>query len=161
MERPKIVDADVYTTVSLGKKYNVFVGLVNEKPYEVFITDHFTNKDKLSIRKNRGSKYDLLKDGEMYKENFTMIMSESEEAITRLSSLSMRHRVDIRHLVSQLKKTPSDNMFSFSKSLSRVLSKYVEDGQSAGVKCNDCGSENVIFEEGCHKCLDCGSSACG
>lgn len=161
VERPKIVDADVYTTVSLGKKYNVFVGLVNEKPYEVFITDHFTNKDRLQIRKNRGSKYDLLKEGELYKKNFTMIMSESEEAITRLSSLSMRHRVDIRHLVSQLKKTPSDNMFSFSRSLSRVLSKYVEDGQSAGVKCNDCGSENVIFEEGCHKCLDCGSSACG
>lgn len=161
VERPKIVDADVYTTVSLGKKYNVFVGLVNEKPYEVFITDHFTNKDRLQIRKNRGSKYDLLKEGELYKENFTMIMSESEEAITRLSSLSMRHRVDIKHLVSQLKKTPSDNMFSFSRSLSRVLSKYVEDGQSAGVKCNDCGSENVIFEEGCHKCLDCGSSACG
>ena len=44
--------------------------------------------------------------------------------------------------------------------LTRVLKKYIPDGSKSTVSCNDCNSENVIFEEGCNKCLDCGSSAC-
>ena len=27
--------------------------------------------------------------------------------------------------------------------------------------CQDCGSDDVIFEEGCNKCRSCGSSKCG
>ena len=45
--------------------------------------------------------------------------------------------------------------------LTRVLKKYIPDGSKSTVSCNDCGSTNVIFEEGCSSCKDCGSSKCG
>ena len=161
IKRPKELKADVYTTTSQGKKYNVFVGILEDKPYEVFITDHFTNEESLILKKIKKGRYDLIKDGEVYSEDITTEMSESEEAITRLVSTSLRHGADIKFIVEQLTKTPSDNMFSFTKSLVRVLKKYIPDGVSSTIQCNDCGSNNVIFEEGCNKCLDCGSSKCG
>jgi ribonucleoside-diphosphate reductase alpha chain len=87
-------------------------------------------------------------------------MTDEQQAITRLVSMSLRHGTNIKFVVEQLQKIDGD-MFSFAKSLARVLKKYIPNGAKATVTCNECGSENVVFEEGCHKCLDCGSSKCG
>ena len=87
-------------------------------------------------------------------------MTTEEEAITRLVSSNLRHGTDIKFVVEQLQKTSGD-MFSFTKGLARVLKKYIPDGVKSTVSCNDCGSDNVIFEEGCNKCRNCGSSKCG
>ena len=89
-----------------------------------------------------------------------MEMSDEQAAITRLTSTALRHGADIKFIVEQLNKCDGD-LFSFTKALARVLKKYIPDGEKSTVKCNDCGSDNVIFEEGCNKCLDCGSSKCG
>ncbi len=161
VKRPKELLCHIYATSSAGQKYNVIVGMLDDKPYEIFITDYFTSETTLVIRKVRRGRYDLLKNGETYSESITSEMTEEQEAITRLVSTSLRHGANIKFIVEQLNKTSSDNMFTFTKSLSRVLKKYIPEGASSTVKCNDCSSDNVIFEEGCHKCLDCGSSACG
>lgn len=87
-------------------------------------------------------------------------MSDTEAALTRLISTSLRHGADIKFIVEQLNKTHGD-LFSFSKVIARVLKKYIPDGAKSTVKCQDCGSENVIFQEGCMTCQDCGSSKCG
>jgi len=83
-----------------------------------------------------------------------------KKTVTRLLSTGLRHGADIKFIVEQLNKTSGD-MFTFTKSLARVLKKYIPNGAKATVTCNNCNSSNVIFEEGCHKCLDCGSSKCG
>lgn len=161
VNRPNILEADTHTTTSNGKKYNVFVGKLYNKPYEVFIAEHFTTRDNLKIEKVGGGTYNLLdSDGSIFKENFSQDMLEEEIAITRGTSLSLRHRVDVRFIVDQLRKTPSKNMFSFSQSLARVLSKYIEDNSPSGKTCDDCSSDNVVFMEGCETCMDCGSSKC-
>ncbi len=161
VKRPKELLCHIYATTSAGSKYNVVVGILDNKPYEVFITEYFTSETTLVIRKVKRGRYDLLKNGETYSESITSEMTEEQEAITRLVSTSLRHGADIKFIVEQLNKTSSDNMFSFTKSLARVLKKYIPDGVKASVSCNDCGSIQVIFEEGCAKCLDCGSSKCG
>jgi ribonucleoside-diphosphate reductase alpha chain len=44
----------------------------------------------------------------------------------------------------------------------RALKRYVEDGtQAKGHVCDACKSENLIYQEGCLTCKDCGSSKCG
>src|SRR5699024_7189022 len=86
-------------------------------------------------------------------------MTDEQAAITRLVSTSLRHGADIKFIVEQLNKADGD-LFSFTKGLARVLKKYIPDGAKSTVQCLDCGSDNVIFEEGCNKCLSCGSSAC-
>jgi len=160
VKRPKDLECEVHSTVSNGVKYNVFVGLLNSKPYEVFVTDYFTNENNLILRKIKKGRYDLIKQEETYSEDITTEMTDEQAAITRLVSTSLRHGADIKFIVEQLHKSNGD-LFSFTKGLARVLKKYIPDGAKSTVSCNDCGSTNVIFEEGCNKCLDCGSSKCG
>lgn len=158
-KRPKELNCKAHSTTANGTKYNVFVGLMDDKPYEVFVVEHFTNEEDLVLRKVNKGRYDLIKDGEVYSESITSEMTDEQEAITRLVSTSLRHGTDIKFIVEQLSKTPGD-MFSFTKGLARVLKKYIPDGAKSTVSCLDCGSENVVFKEGCQSCQDCGSSKC-
>lgn len=159
-KRPKALPVEVHTTVSQGTKWNVFVGLFNDRPYEVFATPHLTNKTELTLVKVKKGMYNLMEGDEIYAENIMSEMGDMQEAMTRLISTSLRHGADIKFIVEQLNKTSGD-ITSFSKAIARVLKKYIPDGTKSSVTCNDCGSDNVIFEEGCSKCLDCGSSKCG
>ena len=159
-KRPKELKCKIHTTNANGKKYNVIIGLLNDKPYEVFVTEYFTHEQELILKKINKGRYDLIKDGQTYSESITSEMTDEQAAITRLVSVSLRHGADIKFIVEQINKCDGD-LFSFTKGLVRVLKKYIPDGTKSTVKCNDCGSENVIFEEGCSSCKECGSSKCG
>jgi len=157
-KRPKELPGEAHVTTVKGAKFSVIIGLLDSKPYEVFIE----SKDALNgsgvIKKKSRSVY--LFEQEDSSVDISSEMTDEEAAITRLVSTSLRHGADIKFIVEQLNKSDGD-LFSFTKGLSRVLKKYIPDGAKATVTCSDCGSSNVIFEEGCHKCLDCGSSKCG
>ena len=45
----------------------------------------------------------------------------------------------------------------------KVLKKYIPNGTKAksGQKCEECSSRNLIYQEGCLICTDCGSAKCG
>ena len=159
-KRPKELKCKIHTTNANGKKYNVIVGLLNDKPYEVFVTEYFTHEQELILKKINKGRYDLIKDGETYSESITSEMTDEQAAITRLVSVSLRHGADIKFIVEQINKCDGD-LFSFTKGLVRVLKKYIPDGTKSTVKCNDCGSKQVIFQEGCQTCQSCGSSKCG
>jgi ribonucleoside-diphosphate reductase alpha chain len=155
-KRPKELNAEVHFVTRKGNKFTVIVGLYDGKPYEVFITENHLeiDKDNQVVKKKRGL-YET-------KEGCAITTYEDVEVetVTRLLSVSLRHGANIKFVVEQLNKISGD-MFSFSKVIARVLKKYIPDGSKSTVTCNDCKSENVVFEEGCNKCLDCGSSACG
>jgi len=159
-KRPKVLPAEAHKTTCQGKPFNVIVGLLDGKPYEIFMDNSdskYSSKGKLT-KVSRGE-YVFKNGGDPV--NVVSQMSPEQQAITRLVSSNLRHGADIQFITEQLQKIDTDDMFSFIKGLARVLKKYIKDGSKATVSCNDCGSDNVIFEEGCHKCLDCGSSACG
>lgn len=160
VKRPKSLNCDVYSTTNAGNKWNVIVGLMNEKPYEVFAIPYFTDETKLEIVKLKKGRYDLLKNGEAYSENFTAEMNNNQEVITRLISTSLRHGTDIKFIVEQLNKSYGD-ITSFSKAIARILKKYIPEGSKSTLKCSNCGGNNVVFEEGCQSCKDCGHSKCG
>jgi len=160
VKRPKELNCDVHVTTNRGVKWNVIVGLFDNKPYEVFAVPHFTDETKLQLVKVKQARYDLFKDGTTYSEDITSEMNSEQEVITRLISTSLRHGADIKFIVEQLNKSQGD-ITSFSKAISRILKKYIPEGAESTMKCEDCGSKNVIFEEGCSKCKDCGSSKCG
>ncbi|MBT7210468.1 MAG: hypothetical protein HN862_03505, partial [Candidatus Scalindua sp.] len=58
-----------------------------------------------------------------------------------------------------------DNAFinNWTAGVARALKKYIVNGTKAktGQKCNECSSSNLIYQEGCLLCTDCGSSKCG
>ena len=157
IKRPKELEAEVHLTRVGGIPYYVVVGLLNNKPYEIFIENRELPQGKGKMIKISRGNYKFVQNG--YEQVITAGMTDEQAAITRLASTSLRHGADIKFLVEQLQKTPGD-LFSFTKGLARVLKKYIPDGAKSTVSCNDCGSTNVIFEEGCNKCLDCGASAC-
>jgi ribonucleoside-diphosphate reductase alpha chain len=160
-KRPEILPADIHTTTASGIKWNIVIGLFDSKPYEVFAIPYFTKEEHLEVKKLKGGRYDLLKNGETYSENITSEMNDEQEMITRLLSTSLRHGTNITFLVEQLSKT-SGGITSFGKALTRTLKRYANTERLiAKQQCTECRSTNLIFEEGCLKCADCGNSKCG
>ena len=56
----------------------------------------------------------------------------------------------------------SESISTWKNGVERALKKYIPDGTKAnGTKCENCGADSVIYQEGCLICTDCGSSKCG
>ena len=164
-KRPSELACDIHHPTIKNTKYTVIVGLLDNKPYEVFAIPFEVVKGYKNgfLSKSKSGVYNLiasLDEKSTIHTDVTGNMSDTEAALTRLISTSLRHGADIKFIVEQLNKTHGD-LFSFSKVIARVLKKYIPDGAKSTVKCQDCGSENVIFQEGCMTCQDCGSSKCG
>lgn len=81
--------------------------------------------------------------------------------LTRTISLLLRHGVLIKNIVSELDDMDDIFVGSFLFQIKKFLSQYIKDGESAETLCPNCGSDRVIFTEGCKKCLDCDNSKCG
>jgi ribonucleoside-diphosphate reductase alpha chain len=63
-------------------------------------------------------------------------------------------------MVEQLMKDGKIN--DFNRVLARVLKKYIQNGKvKSSVQCPECSSSNLLWEEGCQSCGDCGYTKCG
>lgn len=171
-KRPRTLDADVYKVTTLGEHFTVIVGLYDGKPYEVFVEEghnkdfFFADKGNNSVTKKSKGRYILsaTRGNEELEVELALTISDEEAALTRMISTALRHGANIKFVVEQLNKADG-TIVSFSKAIARTLKKYIPDGTKSTVLCQneDCTGtrDNVIFEEGCYKCLDCGSSKCG
>jgi ribonucleoside-diphosphate reductase alpha chain len=76
-------------------------------------------------------------------------------------SLNLRHGVLIRNVVSALDKVDCfAGTFVFH--VRKYLATFIKDGEKvSNEKCLECNSENVVYQEGCKVCKNCGSSKCG
>lgn len=82
--------------------------------------------------------------------------------LTRSISLLLRHNVSIVNIVATLDRMDDVFVGSFLFQVKKFLSAYIRDGEKVdGGKCEDCGSTNLIYTEGCMTCVDCGSGKCG
>ena len=88
--------------------------------------------------------------------------NDNATKIARAISLNLRHGVLIRNIVAELEKIEDVYVGSFLFAVKKYLASFVKDGEKVeGAKCADCGGANIIFQEGCSVCRDCGSSKCG
>lgn len=165
-KRPKTLSADIYTIIAQGNKYIVAIGLLNDKPYEIFCgaigdLDFKFKEKKGKIEKIKRGCYKLIIDGGLSIDNFSDHFAEVEKSLFRLVSTSLRHGVPLRFIVEQLQKS-SDELMSLTAAAARVLKKYIQDGEVvSGAVCLDCGSTDLIYTEGCYTCKSCGWSKCG
>jgi len=161
--RPECVDAVSKVIQVSGDKYSVFVGSIDGKPYEVFAHEGTTKEGKGCIFKQGSGEYMFNLEGGIKDRILTGKMTPEQEMITRLVSGSLRHGRDIIYIVKDLEKT-AGHMFSFNAALAKALKPFIPDGTKAALRCinPECTGDgsNVIYEEGCSKCLDCGASAC-
>jgi ribonucleoside-diphosphate reductase alpha chain len=170
-KRPNELDCDIHNISIKGEKWTILVGLMDNKPYEILggankLVDLPKAAKKGKIIKNTLSKnkarYDLVVDDLVIKDVVNVFDNANHSAFTRLLSLSLRHGAKINYVVEQMQKDENSDMFSFSRSISRVLKQYVPDGtKSTGQKtCNDCGSTELVYQDGCVSCSTCGWSKC-
>lgn len=173
-KRPLEITCEIHHAFITGEAWTILIGLLDGRPYEVIggLAKHveIPKKYKTGImiknpRKTVNSRYDL-KFGEngdevLIKDVVEVFDNPTYGSLTRMISMSLRHGVPIQYLVEQLQKDKHSDMFSFSKVISRVLKKYIQDGASGTGSCSECGSTNLIYQGGCPTCKDCGNSKCG
>jgi ribonucleoside-diphosphate reductase alpha chain len=171
-KRPTTLETDIHNLTIKGEKWTILVGLMDGKPYEILggankIVDLPKNAKKgelvkTSVGKNQ-ARYDLVVGDLAIRDVVKVFDNANHSAFTRLLSLSLRHGAPINYVVEQMQKEQDSDMFSFARSIARVLKQYVPDGTKAtGVKtCTECSSTNLIYQDGCVTCGDCGNSKCG
>lgn len=160
-KRPKDLKADLHLVKARGQQFIVLVGLLNDKPYEVWaFRPNMTVKLEPHsgiITKRAKKKYsfksDLIEIPDLQLKNEDI----EEKAATLYASMLLRHGVPIKYVVKTSKKV-DDNITSFTSAMCRVLNKYVG-AEETGEKCPECGGD-LIREGGCIHCKDCGWSKC-
>tara|TARA_Y100000310_G_scaffold150201_1_gene149594 strand:+ start:5375 stop:8692 length:3318 start_codon:yes stop_codon:yes gene_type:complete len=176
-KRSEVLNCEIHRTTIKGEDWVVLVGMLEDKPYEVFAGlsdkielpkkyDHGTLKKR--ARKTTRSLYDLtIKNGGdplIIKDVVEMFDNPNNSALTRLISLSLRHGAKMQYVVEQILSDYKNTDFqSFSKVVARVLKKYIDEGTSPeGDKhCEQCQSDGLIYVEGCQTCQNCGFAKCG
>mgnify|MGYP003292331991 CR=1 FL=1 len=160
-KRPKELVADYYQVKVKGEQFIILVGLLNDKPYEIFA---FRPLHPVNIPPHKGKLIKVRKmqygfDSEHIRlSNLELANSNIEEkAATLYTSMLLRHGVDIEYIMKTIKKV-NDNISSFSSAMCRILAKYVTSKEIKEV-CPDCGGK-LVRDGGCIHCLDCGYSKC-
>jgi ribonucleoside-diphosphate reductase alpha chain len=165
-KRPDSLDCDIYETTYKGDKFVTLVGLNNGLPYEVFVTPNDGSIDvdkykKGTIVKIGSGHYDLIVKNGITKTMVNDIGKTFDSmygTLSRMVSMSLRHRVPLQFIVDQLNK--DSNIVGFEKTLSRVLKKYIQDNTKVKKVCPDCQSDSLVYIDGCVTCSNCGWSKC-
>ena len=179
-KRPEKLEADVVRFQNNKDKWIAFIGLLDGKPYEIF-TGLLDDEDgillprsvtKGFILKHRESddisRYDfqyINKRG--YKTTIEGLSHKFNPVFwnyAKLISGTLRHGMPINKVVELVTSLQLDNetITSWKVGVVRALKKYIPEGTKAeGTKCEECGADSVVYQEGCLTCTACGWSKCG
>lgn len=162
-------------TAGNNELYLVLVGKLKNKPYEIFCglsqNVEVPKKIKTGILikngKNEGvATYNLCipfdDDYIIFKDIVELFSNPTYGAFTRSLSLALRHGVPVQYIVEQLQKDKNSDMQSFSRVIARTLKGYIPDGTKSNLDkiCQSCGTEGIVYKEGCVTCVSCGWSRC-
>jgi len=178
LKRPKVLDCDVIRFNFNEEKWVAFVGLKDGRPYEIFtgladeeifpIPKTIIKGKIIKVRMDDGkTRYDFqYTDKYGYKktiEGLSHMFKPEFWNYAKLISGVLRHEMPIADVVNlvQSLKLDSESINNWKNGVERALKKYIPNGTKAKGKCGECGSHNLVYEEGCLICKDCGSSKCG
>jgi ribonucleoside-diphosphate reductase alpha chain len=174
------LEADVIRFKNGAQQWIALVGKLNGKPYEIFtgLLDEDTRSIPKSIVKGwivketdeKGvTRYDFhYKDCYGYPGVSGGISHMFDKEIwnyAKFISGVMRHNVPIIDILNIIKGLDLDNasINSWKNGVERALKQYIPNGtrDESGQKCVKCDSSNLIYQEGCLICQDCGHGKCG
>jgi len=184
-KRPKVLKCDILRFQNNKEKWIGFVGLMDNKPYEIFtgLLDSFQVptfvengwiKKVKEIKKDeegkdiKVSRYDFLytdKDGyEQEMRGLSRAFDREYWNYGKLMSGILRHGMPLPNVMSLIDSLnlKGDSIVSWKAGVKRMLKPYLKDGEIlSGQVCPDCGAE-IKFESGCQSCsVNCGWSKCG
>lgn len=179
-KRPKILEADVVRFYNNQQRWIAFIGLLDNKPYEIFtgidepeylpIPANITKGYIIKVKDEEGNKrYDFQYENKagfhVTIEGLSYKFNPEFWNYAKLISGLLRHEMSIHkvvHLITSL-HLQSDSLNTWKNGVIRALKKYIPNGISVktGEKCPVCGSNDLVYQEGCLTCLSCGYSKCG
>jgi len=176
-KRPKILDCDVIRFNISEEKWVAFVGLKDSRPYEIFtgladeeifpIPKSIMKGQIIKMKNDDGkTRYDFqYTDKYGYKKTIGGLSHMFKPEFwnyAKLISGVLRHEMPIADVVTLIQSLnlDSESINNWKNGVERALKKYIPNGTKAKGKC-ECGSDNLVYEEGCLICKDCGSSKCG
>ncbi|WLD22654.1 adenosylcobalamin-dependent ribonucleoside-diphosphate reductase [Flavobacterium dauae] len=179
-KRPHILEADVVRFQNNKEKWIAFIGKIEDKPYEIFtgladdedgiliprwVNEGFIIKNK---EENGNTRYDFQYVNQRgYKTTIEGLSYRFDPVFwnyAKLISGTLRHGMKIENVVDLINSLQLDNesINTWKNGVARALKRFVPDGTEAnGQKCMNCNSTNLMYQEGCLTCKDCGSSKCG
>lgn len=177
-KRPRVLDADIIRFNNNDEKWIAFVGLKDGVPYEVFTgladTEIFPIPDSIvkgKIVKTKDedgrNRYDFqYTDKYGYKNTLGGLSHMFKPEFwnyAKLISGVLRHGMPIPSVVNLVKslRLDSESINNWKNGVERALKRYIPDGTKAKGKCEECQSTNLVYQEGCLMCQNCGSSKCG
>jgi len=153
-----------------SKKWYVNIAFANQactKPFAFFVSTNNkessevaddTINDMIKLARGRGLKKDVI-DRHVEKCQHQTNVTK----IARTIGFSLRHNIKIVDVVNVLSDEKKYPFSSFTFHITRLLKQFIKDGtQVTGNKgkCKKCSGQ-LIYQEGCFMCADCGYSKCG
>ena len=180
LKRPVELEADVVRFQNNKEKWIAFIGLIDNRPYEIFtgIADDeegifcpkSVTKGKIikAVNENGEKRYDFQF---INKRGFkTTIEGLSEKFnpefwnYAKLISGVLRYGMPIAQVLKLVASLELDNksINTWKMGVERALKKYLPNGTKlSGQTCPNCGQESLVYQEGCLICTNCGTSRCG
>ncbi len=178
LKRPKSIPADIVRFKNGSEDWIAFVGLQDDRPYEVFtgkieedamyIPRKITKGRIIKVREADGTKrYDF-----QYVDRYgytntiggiSRLFDEEFWNYAKLISGVLRHGMPIDkvvHLIDGLHLN-SESINTWKTGVQRALKQYIADGTRSKGKCPQCGHEEMAYQNGCLTCMSCGYSKCG
>ncbi|MCH4823676.1 adenosylcobalamin-dependent ribonucleoside-diphosphate reductase [Gramella lutea] len=180
LKRPDVLTADVVRFQNNKDKWIAFIGLVDGRPYEIFtgfaddeegiLLPRWVSEGYIIKARNEDgtSRYDFQYENKRgYKTTIEGLSHKFNPEFwnyAKLISSTLRHGMSIDNVVDLINslQLDSESINTWKNGVVRALKRYIADGTVAKKeKCNNCNSSNLIYQEGCLTCKDCGSSKCG
>ena len=177
--RPNLLEADVVRFQNNKDKWIAFIGKIDGRPYEIFtgladdedgiLLPRWVNEGHiLKSREADGtSRYDFqYKNARGYKttiEGLSHKFNPEYWNYAKLISGTLRQGMPIATVVDLINKLQLDESINTWKNgVARAFKRYIPDGTMVNSqKCTNCSGTNLLYQEGCLTCKDCGSSKCG
>jgi ribonucleoside-diphosphate reductase alpha chain len=175
-QRPRKLKADVMWFHNDEERWVAVVGLLDNRPYEIFtgkargffVPEWVTKGWVIKNKENNQSRYDFqFLDSDGYKitmEGLSRQFNKEYWNYAKLISGILRHGMPLPYVVDIVEKLVLDNdaINSWKKGIVRSLKKYIPDGTAVKKEaCPDCGMEGTLeYKEGCKTCNSCNWTAC-
>ncbi len=178
-KRPKKLEAELLKFQNNHEKWLAVVGLIDDKPYEIFtgkMEDAFNLpsyvhkgwviKNKIDEQKTTYDFQYIDKDG--YPITIGGLSRSFDKEFwnyAKLISGILRYQMPINEIVDLISglNLYDENINTWKNGVARALKKYIPDGTTVTDKaCPSCGDkQGMVYEEGCLNCKSCGHSKCG
>lgn len=180
-KRPKRLKGEIHRFQNNLEKWIAVVGMKNGKPYEIFTGKYENglinlpnNIEECEVVKNiieidgvRKKRYDIEyvdNKGEKHiHEGLSYSFNPEFWNYAKFISGVLRHRMPLVYIYDLIDSLTfkEDHINTWKNGVGRVIKRYIKDGEKGKGVCPDCGSDNLVYKEGCLACMSCGNSKCG